>query len=106
MATAPKILADGQLANTATAIFTVSAGEQAIVRLISLSHVAGGIQTVILYVKKFGGTARVLSRATLDVNEFAHEDEIETLDAGDSIMAETTDAASIDFTVLGVRITA
>jgi hypothetical protein len=47
----------------------------------------------------------VFSRAQLEVNEFAHEEDIGTLDAADELEAETTNAASVDFSVHGVEVT-
>ena len=105
MATTPTFLADGLVANTKTVIYTVPALTQAIIRTVAFSHVAGGIQTIIFYVKKSGGTSRVFSRAQLDTDEFAHEEDIGTLEAGDALEAETTDAASVDFSVMGVEVT-
>ena len=67
---------------------------------------AGASQTVIVYVKKFGSASRVFSRAVLAANEFAHEDEIGTLDAGDQIELQTTDAGTVDFSIMGVEVTA
>lgn len=104
MATTPKILAAGQLASTKGTIYTAAAAN-VLVRNIALSHVANGTQSVVLYVKKSGGSSRVLSRATLLTGEYAHEDSVETLESGDIIEAETTDAASVDYTIMGVEIT-
>src|SRR4030067_916691 len=103
MATTPKILPNGQVAATKTTLYTVPGATQAIVRTVGLTHVANGAQTVILYVKKSGGTSRAFSRAVLDTNEFAHEEDIGTLDAGDELEAETTNAASVDYVVMGVE---
>jgi len=105
MATTPTFLAEGQVANTKTTIYTVPAATQAIIRTVSFCQVAGGTQIIILYVKKFGSTSRVFSRAQLDANEFAHEEDIGTLEAGDVLEAQTTDAATVDFSVMGVEVT-
>lgn len=106
MATTPKILADGQVAASKTSVYTVPADTQSIIRTVSFAYVAGAVQSVILYVKKSGSTSRVFARATLNVGEFAHEDDIGTLGAGDEIEMETTSAASVDFSVMGVEVTA
>jgi hypothetical protein len=105
MATTPSILADGQLASSKTTIYTVPASTKAIIRTVVFSHVSGGTQTTILYVKPSGGTSRVFSRAVLATNEFSHEDDIGTLDTGDQLEAQSTDASSVDFSVMGVEIT-
>lgn len=104
MATTPKILADGQVAATKQTIYTVPALTKAIIRTVSFCHVAGGIQAVILYVKKSGGTSRVFSRVSMNTNEFGHEEDIGTLDSGDILEAETTNATSVDYTVMGVEV--
>lgn len=104
MATTPKILGDGQLAAVKTTIYTVPALTQAVIRTVSFSHVAGGAQTVLLYVKVAGGVSRVFSRADLATDEFAHEEDIGTLGPGDELEAETTDPTSVDYTIMGVEI--
>ena len=104
MATTPKILAEGQLANTKTTIYTV-ASLQAIIRTVAFSHVAGGTQNTVLYVKKSGSVSRVFSRSQLETDEFSHEEDIGTLELGDELEAETTDAATVDFSVMGVEVT-
>lgn len=106
MASTPKILAEGQLAAAKTTIYTAPSASQAIIRTVTFNHVAGGTQTIILYVKKSGSTSRVFSRAVLLTNEFAHEEDIGTLDTGDVLEAATTDASSVDYTVMGVQVTA
>lgn len=102
MAANPEILAEGQLANAKGTLFTATG--RTIVRLITASHVANGTQSIVLYVKKAASTSRVLGRATLLVKEFAEEDQIVTLDTGDLIEGETTDALSVDFTIMGVKV--
>jgi hypothetical protein len=105
MPTTPLLLANGQVAAAKATIYTVPAATQAIIRTVSFAQVAGGTQVVILYVKKAAGTSRVFSRAQLEANEFAHEEEIGTLDAADELEAETTNAASVDYSIHGVEVT-
>lgn len=105
MPTTPNILANGLVAAAKATLYTVPAATQAIVRTVTFTHVASGTQTVILYVKKAAGTSRVFSRAVLATNEFAHEEDIETLGPADEIEAETTNAASVDYSIMGVEIT-
>ena len=104
MASTPLILAEGQVAATKGTIYTVPALTRAIVRTVSFNHVANGTQTVILYVKKSGSTSRVFARALLETSEFCHEEDIGTLAAGDVLEAETTNAASVDYAVMGVEV--
>lgn len=102
MASTPKILANGQVAAVKTTIYTVPVGANAIIRTVTFVNVGGVTETIQLYVKPSGGTSRKFSRALLLADEFAHEEDIGTLEAGDELEAETTNAASVDFTVMGV----
>lgn len=102
--TTPKLLAEGQLAAAKGTIYTVPAGLQAIIRNVALGNVGGLTELAILYVKKSGSTSKLFSRAQMDADEFAHEEDIGTLDAGDEIEAETTNATSVDFSIHGVEV--
>jgi len=102
MPSTPKILANGQVASAKTTIYTVPVNLHAIIRTVTFVNVGGVTETVQLYVKAFGGTSRKFSRALLLADEFAHEEDIGTLEQGDELEAETTNAASVDFTVMGV----
>ena len=103
MATTGKILANGQLPAVKGTLYTVPALTRAIIRNVTMAHVAGGIQTVVLYVKKSAGTSRKIAQTMIDTDEFSHEEGIETLEAGDEIEGSSTNAASVDYTVLGVE---
>lgn len=103
MATTPKILANGQLASSKGTIYTCPSGKQAVVRTVSFAHVSNADQNVALYVKKSGSTSRVFSRVTLSTDEYAHEDSIGTLDDGDILEASASNAASVDYVVMGVE---
>jgi hypothetical protein len=103
MATTGKILANGQLPAAKATLYTVPALTRAIIRNVTMANVVGGNQTVVLYIKKSGGTSRKIGQALIEMNEFAHEEGIETLEAGDEIEGETTNAASVDYTILGVE---
>lgn len=102
MAANPEILADGQLPNAKGTLFTATG--RTVIRLITGTHVAGGTQSVVFYVKKSASASRVIGRATLLTDEFCEEDQIITLDTGDLIEGETTNALSVDYTVMGVKI--
>lgn len=103
MPTTPQILANGQLASSKATLFTAT--DNTIIRLITAVHVAGGTQNVIFYLKKSAGTSRVIGRAQLAVDEFAVDDEIYTLQAGDVIEGQSTNATSVDYIITGVTIT-
>jgi hypothetical protein len=102
--TTPKVLAEGQLAAAKATIYTVPAGLQAIIRNVAFGNIGGVTENLNLYVKKSGSTSRLFSKAQLDMDEFAHEEDIGTLDAGDELEAETTNATSVDFSVHGVEV--
>jgi len=102
--TTPKLLADGQLAAAKATIYTVPVGLQAIIRNVAFGNVGGVTENLNLYVKKSGSVSRLFSRAQLDLDEFAHEEDIGTLNAGDELEAETTNATSVDFSVHGVEV--
>ena len=104
MATIPKILADGQVAAAKAMVYTVPNGMQSIIRTVSFANVTAVVQTVLLYVKRSGSVSRLFSRASLNTDEFAHEEEIGTLAAGDQIEMATTTATSVDFTIMGVEV--
>ncbi len=103
MATTGKILANGQLPAAKATLYAVPALTRAIIRNVTLAWVANGTQTAILYVKKSGGTSRKVGQTMMMTDEFSHEEGIETLEAGDEIEGETTNAASVDFAILGVE---
>lgn len=103
MANTPKLLAEGQLLASKGTLYTVPASTRTIIRTITLAHVAGGTQTINLYVKKSGGTSRRVSRAVIDTDEFAHEEDIGTLEPGDEIEGDSTNATSTDYTIHGVE---
>lgn len=106
MTNTPKLLGEGQLLASKSTIYTVPADTRTIIRTITLAHVAGGTQTINLYVKTSGGTSRRVSRAVIETDEFAHEEDIGTLEPGDEIEADSTNAASTDYTIHGVEQTA
>jgi len=105
MPTTPKVLAEGQLAAVKATIYTCPAATQAIIRDIAFGNVGGVTENLNLYVKKSGSTSRLFSKAQLDMDEFAHEEDIGTLDAGDELEADTTNAASVDYSIMGVEVT-
>lgn len=90
------------MAAAPAAIYTVPLATHAIIRTVSFVNVGGLTETVKLYVTPSGGTRRKFSQAQLSISEFAHEEEIGTLGPGDALEAETSNATSVDFTVMGV----
>jgi hypothetical protein len=103
MTNTPKLLAEGQVPAIKGTLYTVPANTKAIIRTVTFANVAATTEIVNLYVKQSGGTSRRISRAQISINEFAHEEDIGTLEPGDEIEAYTTNATSVDYTVHGVE---
>jgi hypothetical protein len=95
------LLADGQLPAAKAAIYTVPGSTVAYVRTIKLYNTNAATQTILVYIN--GGTSRKQYRCVLAVNESAEIDDRLTLGAADTIEAESTNAASVDYTVHGVE---
>lgn len=105
MAFTGKVLGEGQLPNTKTAIYTVPASTVAYIKRFSLFNDNAADQTVIIYVKP-GATSRKWRRYVLAQNESAEVLEAGDsliLEAGDQIEAETTTASAVDYVISGVE---
>ncbi len=105
MAITPKVLAEGQLPASKTTLYTVPGATSAYVRFISANNVGGAEEVVQFYVKP-GGTSRRLGRYALLANEVARvleQGEVITLEAGDIIEGETTNATSVDYLITGAE---
>lgn len=106
MAFTAKVLADGQLPNTKTTLYTVPASTKAYVKFFSVFNTNAAAQTVIIYAKKSGGTSRVIGRTVLQQNESARVIEIGealNLGAGDVIEGQTTTASAVDYMITGAE---
>ena len=105
MAFVGQSLADGQLPSSQAAIFTVPASNRAIVNYIHLHNTGTGPETVTLWLKRSGSTARVFIREPAleaDATLFPLEPSEEfTLSAGDTIEAQTTTATTVDYFITG-----
>lgn len=104
MNTIPKVLAEGQLSNVKTTLYTVPASKYALVKFFSCFN-TGATQTILIYAN-ISGTSRLIARAQLLSNEFARiieKEETLTLEAGDFIEAESTNASVVDFLITGAE---
>lgn len=104
MAFTAKSLADGQLPSSQGAVYTVPGSTKAYVRNLFLYNTNAASQTITLWVKRSGGTARKFRTAALATDESA--DVLESplvLSAGDSIEAVTTTATAVDYFIAGVE---
>lgn len=100
-----KVLAEGQLPTSKTALYTVPASTVAYVKLFDMLNTNAAQQTIIIYLNT-AGTSRSYGRAILEINEFASvlsDSETIELQAGDTIEAQTTTASAVDYTITGVE---
>lgn len=98
-------LSDGQLATSIGALYTVPGATKAYVKALVLFNDNAAQQTIVLYIKRSGGTRRKWRRFVLEQNETANpieEGGSITLSTGDAIEAITTTATAVDYTVTGV----
>lgn len=105
MAFTAKTLADGQLADSEAAIYTVPENTKTYVRFLSLYNVSGSEQTITLWIRRNGGSSRKWRRFVLNENEQADAlgSAVLMLSAGDSIRAASTNASSVDYVISGVE---
>lgn len=107
MAQTFKALADGQLPNSRTALYTVPSSTSAVVRSIILCNTGGGTESVILYVD-VSGSPRKVAVLDLSAGETAHildGGQSIILEDGDTLQGETTTATTVDYYVGGVEVT-
>jgi hypothetical protein len=100
-----KILVQGQLPNVKTTLYTTPVLTKTYIKFINAFNTLG-TETVLFYVKKSGGTSRLLGRAVLAVNEQSRmidKDETLNLGPGDVIEGQTTTAATVDYSITGVE---
>lgn len=105
MAFVPKALADGQLLAAPATIFLATADIATYVKSITLFNNNAANQVILLSVNRTGAS-RNWRRIELLQNESADvidDGEVMMLEQGDTIIASSTNAASVDFTVSGVE---
>lgn len=100
----PKVLAEGQLANTKGTLYTVPASTTAYITSIILYQSSATPQTMILYYKP-GSTSRVIhygaavaQYTTTRINAAG-----DCLQTGDLIEGETTTNAVVDYVIMGIE---
>ena len=97
-------LADGQVAATATTVYTCPSSTVAYIKSLTLFNSNAASQAVVLRLNR-SGTARLWKRYVLDQYESANvleHGESMILEAGDTITAESTNASAVDYTISGV----
>uniref|UniRef100_A0A6M3L7E7 Uncharacterized protein n=1 Tax=viral metagenome TaxID=1070528 RepID=A0A6M3L7E7_9ZZZZ len=99
-----KSLGTGQLAATITTIYTCPTSTQSIIDNVTLVNTNSSAETVNLYVKESGLTARRLTPKDMSLaagRMFVSQ--TVTLSAGDVIQGDATDANQVDYIVSGVE---
>jgi hypothetical protein len=100
----PVVLAEGQLGNTKATLYTATTTV-----LVKFGHVhnqGSASETVIIYVKA-GATSRIIGRCVIAQHEsadFIDKDEALTLESGDLIEGETTNASAVDYVITGATV--
>jgi len=97
-----KLLADGQVANTEGAIYTVPASSIAYIKSVSFHNTNVATQTLILYVRNGAGSSRVVARWSLLQDETGFYNGSIALEDGDTLRAVTTTASAVDYVITGV----
>jgi hypothetical protein len=101
MAITPAVLADGQLPSTKNTLYT--AGADTYVKFFHVHNTGANPQTILIYAKT-SGTSRIIGRAVLGQYESADiidKDDALTLNTGDLIEGQTTDATTVDYVITG-----
>lgn len=106
MALTPKILADGQLPSSKTALYTVPGSTQAAVKFFRLVNTSGSAVTVNVYVKKSGGTSRRIVPKDYSLSAGAMASvldygEVVALAAGDALEGDASSATTVDYLIDG-----
>jgi hypothetical protein len=99
-----KVLANGQLAVSSTAMFTATGPDQVNITLANTS--GSNNETIILKIQRTAtGTARRFARFVLNTNEWCLITGL-PVESGDVLLGQTTDATTVDFDVSGQGIAA
>jgi hypothetical protein len=108
MAFVSKVLAEGQLPNTKTTLYTVPASTTAYIKVIQCWNSGGSVETIQIYMKP-GSTSRTIGYALVDADASydpcIHEGGPRTfiLQAGDLIEGQTTTATTVDYVIMGIE---
>ncbi len=100
-----KVLAEGQLTNAKTTLYTVPLNKKAIVYFLSLGNISGGVETPVIYLKP-GATSRMIYDAALAAAAsilVISSDTAFNLDSGDLIEGKTTNNTAVDFFICGLE---
>ncbi len=106
MADSFKLLADGQLAASKTAMLTVGGAAEVVIQRIKIAATTGTDRTFGLYVKTSGGTSRRITPAATPCNGDGHTNINGPITLGNSEVLEgdASAATELDYTVHGDEI--
>ena len=99
-----KSIADGQVGTSQAAIYTVPLSTVAVVTQVAFYNTNAAQQTLRVWIKRAGGTARSLRQFVLAQAEsldLLDDGDTLELSAGDAIEASTTTGSAVDFIILG-----
>lgn len=101
----PKALNDGQLPTSTGTIFAATAIIGTYIKQITLFNLNASNQVILISVNRTGVTRtwRRFELQTLEAADVLDEGQTMLLEAGDLLLASTTNANSVDFTVSGVE---
>ncbi len=105
MAFTPKALSDGELPTSIGTIFAATAIIGTYIKQITFFNNNASNQVILVSVNRTGVTRnwRRFELQTLEAADVLDEGQTMLLEAGDLLLAETTNANSVDFTVSGVE---
>ena len=106
MAFTGKSLADGQISDSQANIYASPSTKVTIVKSLHVYNTNSTAETVKIYVKRFGSTARQIGIAVLAQDEskqFVSDGEAITLSSEDSIQAITTTASKVNYVLTGAQ---
>jgi hypothetical protein len=98
-----KALADGQVPNTKSALYTSPSNTTTLIKGMTFVNTSSTPQTLTLFSNRSGSSRQYIS-VTLEENETLVADGALTLETGDVLEAETTTATVVDYTISGVQI--
>jgi hypothetical protein len=98
-------LAQTQVPNAATVVYTVPANTQTIIRNMIIVNPSGGSCWVKMWTNAATDANIILPEVTLDAGEWGDDDDAITLEAGDTIRAQAQASTTITLTIHGVELT-
>lgn len=95
-----KSLADGQFANTKTAIYTVPASNEATLKALFILNEGAGNNVCNIYLKRSGGSSRKIWSRDMATGDYTTISDF-TLATGDIIEADATNATEVTYILTG-----